>query len=199
MRKYPLLVAISAILDFVGWIAVLIGIVIFAWGLSTLYNAVSSVGQGNFFQGFQTAAQAGFILVQAITKIGSGIGLIAFGLTLMLVGEVGRLFINIENSVARSAEALVNIEADSEQALEALSVIEDNTGQALIVLRNIGGTSQKGTIRKTARTVDASPTRSAKADPGPDPCTHDWGEARLQPDGRWTQLCALCGEVRDAP
>lgn len=185
MRKYPLLIVISAILDFVGWAAVLIGIVIFAWGLSTVYNAVSAIGQGNFFQGFQTAAQAGFILVQAVTKIGSGIGLIVFGLTLMLVGEVARLFVNIENSVARSAEAL--------------TVIQYNTGQALIVLRNIGGTSQKGTIRKTARTVDASPSRSAKADPGPDPCSHDWGEARLQPDGRWTQLCALCGEARDAP
>jgi len=94
-RRYLVLRAFSLILRVVGWIAVIIGIVSFGWGLYELLRPAT-----------ETMA-----IVAARDAVGGGVGTVLFGLILVLYGEVIEVFFDIEANTRRTAEVVERLAA----------------------------------------------------------------------------------------
>lgn len=91
-RRYLVLRAFSLILRFIGWLLVIAGLIVFAFGIYTL-------------------VRAGGDTITAHDMLGGGFGTVIAGLVFVLYGEVIEVFFDIEANTRRTALLLDRIAA----------------------------------------------------------------------------------------
>ncbi|MBV8355298.1 MAG: hypothetical protein JO101_08265 [Candidatus Eremiobacteraeota bacterium] len=95
MTKYPVTMSLCTILQLVGWLCVLIGSIIFLWGILSFGSANDNQGLGAAFSG-----------ISGLMKVITGAGFASYGLVNILIAELVKVHIDIESNTYRTAKLL---------------------------------------------------------------------------------------------
>ena len=103
MHKYPALATISKLATVVGWVAFAVAIIILLIGIVEVLVGSGITQQGSFGNYYNPDP---FMVYRGIVLAGAGVSLFIVSIILILIGEVIKVFIDIEANTSETARLL---------------------------------------------------------------------------------------------